>query len=127
MIYRLAADLVLIVHLGFVLFVVLGGLLVLRWNRLVVIHLAAVCWGALIELTGYVCPLTPLEVRLRQLGAEAGYDGDFIGHYIIEFLYPSGLTRSLQVWLGISVLLSNALIYGYYLLRKRRHEPTHDS
>jgi hypothetical protein len=99
----------------------------LRWNRLVVIHLAAVCWGALIELIGYVCPLTPLEVRLRQLGAEAGYDGDFIGHYIIEFLYPSGLTRSLQVWLGISVLLSNALIYGYYLLRKRRHEPTHDS
>ena len=120
MIYRLSADLVLIVHLGFVLFVVLGGLLVWRWSWLVGIHLAAVSWGALIEFAGFACPLTPLEDHLRELGGEVGYEGDFIGHYITEFLYPAGLTRSLQIWLGSLALLSNLLIYGYFLVRKVR-------
>jgi hypothetical protein len=120
MIYRLSADLVLIVHLGFVLFVVLGGLLVWRWRWLAGIHLAAVFWGALIEFSGFACPLTPLEGHLRQLGGEVRYEGDFIGHYITEFLYPAGLTRSLQIWLGSLALFSNLLIYGYFLIWIRR-------
>jgi hypothetical protein len=120
MIYRLCADLVLIVHLGFVLFVVLGGLVVWRWTWLIWIHLAAVFWGALIEFAGWVCPLTPLEGYLRELGGEVRYEGDFIAHYITEFLYPAGLTRSLQMWLGSLVLLLNFLIYGCCLVRKWR-------
>ena len=124
MIFRLGADLVLIVHLGFVLFVVLGGLLVWRWTWLIWIHLAAVSWGALIEFAGFVCPLTPLEGRLRELGGEVRYEGDFIGQYITAFLYPPGLTRSLQIWLGSLALLSNLLLYGYFLVRGLRGNAT---
>lgn len=120
MIYRLSADVVLIVHLAFVLFVVLGGFLVLRWAKLLWLHLAAVFWGVLAEFAGIVCPLTPLEVTLRQLGGEAGYQGDFIGHYVTAVLYPSGLTRELQVGLGFAALLLNALIYGSIFFHKRR-------
>ena len=116
--YRLAADLILLVHLAFVLFVLLGGLLVLRWARLLWIHLAAVLWGVLTEFAGIICPLTPLEVMLRQLGGEAGYEGDFINRYLIAILYPDGLTRGLQIWLGFAALLPNILIYAY-LLRRR--------
>ncbi len=121
MFYRLGADLILIVHLLFVLFVVFGGLLAWRWRRLVRVHLAAVIWGALVEFTGFICPLTPLEVRLRELGGEAGYAGDFIGHYLAGLLYPAGLTRSLQIGLGIAVVLINALIYGLGFLGKHGH------
>ena len=119
MTYRLAADLILILHLAFVLFVVLGGLLLLRWPKLVWLHLAAVTWGALMEFIGFVCPLTPLEVDLRRLGGEAGYEGDFIQHYITASLYPSGLTRKMQIGLGISVLVLNMLIYGYWIAHRR--------
>jgi hypothetical protein len=120
MMYRVAADLVLIIHLAFVVFVVLGGLLVLRWPRLMWLHLPAVLWGAAIELIGFVCPLTPLEVWLREQGGEPGYEGDFIGHYITALLYPEGLTRGLQVLLGALALLPNVAIYGYLLVRRRR-------
>ena len=102
MIYRLSADLVLIVHLGFVLFVVLGGLLVWRWRWLIGIHLAAVFWGALIEFAGFVCPLTRLEGHLRELGGEVRYEGDFIGHYITELLYPSALALAIRGPIGLS-------------------------
>src|SRR5438552_4436510 len=105
MLYRLSADLVLVLHFGFVAFVVLGGVLVLRWPRLRWAHLPAVAWGALIEFAGWVCPLTPLEVLLRRRGGEAGYSGDFIDHYLTATLYPAGLTRRLQVALGTMVLL----------------------
>jgi hypothetical protein len=120
MVYRLAADLVLIVHLGFVAFVVFGALLVWRWPRLVWWHLAAVAWGALTEFLGLVCPLTYLEVWLRELGGQAGYAGDFIDHYITAVLYPSGLTRSAQVVLGILVIVTNALFYIGFFARRRR-------
>jgi hypothetical protein len=103
-----------------VLFVLLGGLLVLRWPRLMALHLAAVFWGVMIEFFGFVCPLTPLEVTLRQLGGESGYEGDFIAHYITAALYPSGLTREMQIWLGFAALVPNVLIYGYLFIRKRR-------
>ncbi len=120
MLWRLSADFVLVVHLAFVLFVLLGGLLVLRWPRLLWLHLAAIFWGALIEFAGFTCPLTPLEVALRELGGEAGYQGGFIEHYLTAALYPEGLTREIQIVLGAGMLLLNATIYGYVLVRRKR-------
>lgn len=121
MIYRALADLVLVLHLGFVLFVVLGGLLVLRWPRVAFLHLPAAVWGVLIEYTGWICPLTPLENSLRLRGGEAGYTGGFIEHYIQPALYPNGLTRTTQIALGSFALLINLVAYGAVLSR-RRHE-----
>lgn len=118
--YGLLADVVLVVHLGFVLFVVLGGLLVLRWRGLAWLHVPAAAWGALIEFAGGVCPLTPLEQRFRRLGGEAGYSGEFIDHYVRAVLYPEGLTRSMQFALGAIVLLVNAAIY-WMLVRRLKH------
>jgi hypothetical protein len=120
MIYRMAADLLLLAHLAFVAFVLFGALLVLRWPGLLWFHLAAVLWGVLVELTGAICPLTPLEVRLRQLSGGIGYQGDFIGHYLTAVLYPAGLTRELQIALGLMALVPNALAYGYLVRRKKR-------
>jgi len=120
MFHHLSADLIVILHLAFILFVVLGGLLVLRRPRLMWLHLPAVVWGTLSEFLGVFCPLTPLETTLRELGGGTGYEGDFIGHYITAVIYPSGLTRGLQIALGFGVLLLNMAIYGYWLLRKRR-------
>lgn len=120
MVYRLLADLVLLVHLGFVAFVVLGGLLVLRWPRLMWLHVPAVLWGVAIEFIGFICPLTPLEQSLREQGGEASYEGDFIAHYITALLYPHGLTRGIQMVLGVLALVPNVAIYGYLLVRRRR-------
>jgi hypothetical protein len=119
MLYRLSADLILIIHLAFVLFVALGGFLVLRRPQLMWLHLPAVVWGALSEFLGVICPLTPLETMLRELGGGSVYEGDFIEHYITALVYPSGLTRGAQVALGFGALLLNMAIYGYWMLRKR--------
>lgn len=118
MLYRFLADLVVVLHLAFVLFVVAGGLLVWRWPRLAWLHVPAAAWGALIEFAGWICPLTPLENRLRRLGGEAGYAGGFVEEYLLAVLYPSGLTRTHQLVLGALVLALNLAIYGL-LLRKR--------
>jgi len=109
--YRLLADLVLVVHAAFVVFVVLGGLAVLRWPRLAWIHLPAAIWGAGIEFAGGICPLTPLENHWRRLAGEQGYPGGFVEHYLMAALYPEGLTRDLQIGLGLAVLAVNAAIY----------------
>ena len=122
MIYRALADLVLVVHLAFVLFVVLGGLLVLRWPRTAWFHIPAAIWGVLIEFTGWICPLTPLENSLRTRGGEAGYNGGFIEHYIQPLLYPAGLTRSTQVVLGSLALALNLTAYAIMVSRMRRQE-----
>jgi Protein of Unknown function (DUF2784) len=119
-IYRALADLVLTLHLGFVLFVVFGGLLVMQWPRIVWIHVPAAVWGVAIEYTGWICPLTPLENSLRVMGGEAGYAGGFIEHYLLPTLYPQGLTRGTQFVLGSLVLMINAAAYGALLLRTRR-------
>jgi hypothetical protein len=103
----------------FVLFVVAGGLLALRWPRLAYVHLPAAAWGVLIELTGWVCPLTPLEQSLRLKAGEQGYSGSFIEHYVLPLLYPSALTRTIQVGLGAIVIAVNLCIYGYLLKRRR--------
>lgn len=118
--YRLSADLILIIHLAFVLFVALGGFLVLRRPRIMWLHLPAVAWGTLNEFLGVFCPLTPLETTLRELGGGTGYTGDFIEHYITAVIYPSGLTRGIQIALGFGALLLNMAIYGYCLFRRGR-------
>jgi len=118
--YHFAADGVLIVHLGFVLFVTAGGLLVLRWTKLAWLHVPAVMWAAFVEFTGRICPLTPLEVSLRRSAGEAGYAGDFIEHYVVSLLYPDGLTRDTQTTLGALVLVVNAVIYVAVAMRWRR-------
>ena len=112
MVYRLTADLIVILHAAFVLFVVFGGLLVWRWRRVAGLHLLALLWGASVELAGLICPLTPLENHLRELGNRAAYHGDFINHYLTAFLYPEGLTRPIQIGLGLAVLLINVVVYG---------------
>jgi hypothetical protein len=117
--YRILADAVLLLHFAFVAFVVLGGLFVLRWPRLAWLHLPAALWGAAIEFAGAVCPLTPLENRLRALGGGAGYSGGFIQHYLVSLIYPAGLTRPIQIALGILVVAINLAIY--LCLWRRRH------
>jgi hypothetical protein len=120
MLYRALADLVLLVHLAFILFVVLGGLLVFRWPRVAFAHLPAAAWGVLIELAGGICPLTPLEQHLRQRGGETGYAGDFIGHYLTATIYPAGLTRGIQIGLGAIVLVVNGMAYWWWWRRRKR-------
>ena len=110
--FRALADLVLVFHFAFVLFVVLGGFLAFRWPRVAWIHLPLAFYGVLVEFIGFVCPLTPLEVSFRQLGGEAGYKGGFIEHYITAAIYPSGLTREVQFILGASVAALNITVYA---------------
>ena len=117
MLYGILADLVVIGHFTFVLFAVLGGLLVLRWKQCLWIHVPVVLWAALIEFTGWICPLTPLENWLRARGGAVGYPSSFIEHYILPVLYPTQLTRQLQITLGLLVLGINLGIYGWMLRR----------
>lgn len=117
--YRALADVVLVLHFTFVLFVVLGGVLVLRWPRLAWAHVPVALYGALIEFAGFVCPLTPLEVALRRRGGEAGYSGGFVEQYITAALYPEGLTREIQWVLGGLVLLVNGVVYALVVRRAR--------
>jgi hypothetical protein len=120
MIYRLLADLVFLAHLAFALFVVLGGIAVWLKPRLAWLHLPAVAWGALIEFAGWICPLTPWEQSLRRLAGEKGYTGGFVEHYLLPILYPEGLTREIQIGLGLLVLLINGIAYLLILRRFRR-------
>jgi hypothetical protein len=122
MAYRAAADAILVAHLAFVLFVVFGALLLLRWPRLAWLHIPAVVWAAFIEFSGMICPLTPLEVALRQRAGQAGYGGGFIDHYVVSLLYPEGLTQNTQAMLGAVVVAINAAIY-IVAFRRRRTSP----
>lgn len=118
MFYRIAADAVVLTHFAFVLFVALGGFLVVRWNGLAWVHLPIAIYGTLIEFIGFVCPLTPLENALRRSGGEAGYDNSFVEQYIMRILYPDGLTRRVEITLGIAVIVLNVIAYAI-ALRKR--------
>ncbi|WP_296217735.1 DUF2784 domain-containing protein [Pseudomonas sp. UBA2684] len=120
MIWQLAADAVLSLHLLFIVFVLLGGLLVLRWRCWVWLHVPAAIWGVVVELLHLQCPLTPLENSLRQAAGQAGYGGGFVEHYLIPIIYPAGLTPQIQLWLGAFVLVLNVLIYSVLLLRLKR-------
>jgi hypothetical protein len=107
----LAADALVVVHLAFVAFVVLGGVLVLRWPRLAWVHVPAAIWGAWIEFAGWICPLTPLENRLREEAGQQGYATSFVEHYLLPVLYPAALTRELQWLLGGTVIAVNVVVY----------------
>ena len=120
--YGLMADLVLVAHLAFVVFVVLGGLLVWRWRRLAWVHVPVALWGAAIAAVGFTCPLTPLENRLQRLGGRAGYQGGFIEHYVTALVYPAGLTREAQLALGAAVLALNLVVYWRVLTVSRREQ-----
>ncbi len=113
MMYPLLADLVLIVHRAFVVFVLCGGLLMLRWRWIAWLHLPAAVWGAVVEFTGWICPLTPLENWLRAQGGETSYRSDFITQYLLPVLYPGDLARDLQLLLGTGVVVLNAAVYWW--------------
>lgn len=120
MLFLIAADLMVVLHLGFIGFIVIGGFLVLRWRWVLFLHVPAAVWGALIEFKGWLCPLTPLEQQLRQASGQTGYTGGFIEHYILPIVYPSNLTREVQIVLGTFVVVINVAIYGWMIAQHRR-------
>ena len=124
MMYRWLADATVALHLAFILFVVLGGLLALKDVRWAYLHLPAVAWVAWLEFSGAICPLTPLENALRIRAGQAGYEGGFIDHYLLPLIYPAGLTPQIQVGLGIGVVVLNVIIYGWLWRRRRTKEAT---
>ena len=117
MLYRFLADAVVVIHCGFVLLVVVGGFLVLRWPRVAWVQLPAAVWGVLVEWSGWVCPLTPLENWLRAQGGAAGYAGGFVERYLLPVLYPANLTRGVQILLGAAALAANLIAYALVLTR----------
>lgn len=113
MIYAALADLTLVLHFAFILFVVLGGIIVVKRPWMLWIHLPAAVYGVLIELGGWICPLTPLENWLRQKAGQQGYTGGFVEHYLLPVIYPEDLTRNVQFVLAALVFLVNAVIYAF--------------
>lgn len=120
MLSRIAADLVLVVHLGFIVFVILGGLLLLRFPKIMYLHIPAAVWGAVVEISGRICPLTTWENDLRQSAGESGYAESFVEHYLVPIIYPAGLTRDVQLTLAGIVVFANIVIYGWLLYRWNR-------
>lgn len=117
MVSCIIADIIVVIHSVFILFVMTGGFLVLRWRRLILLHVPAALWGALIEFQGWFCPLTYLEKHFRKGG---GYHGGFIEHYILPLVYPPELTRQLQIFFGSAVLAVNCAVYAWLLARHFR-------
>jgi hypothetical protein len=105
------ADVLVVLHLTFIIFVVAGGFLTLKWRRLTFLHLPAALWGAFVEFSGWLCPLTPIEQKLRRAGSAAGYSGTFIEHYLLPVIYPADLTREIQIFLGVCVVAINMVAY----------------
>jgi hypothetical protein len=120
MFYRLGADLVFLLHFSFVLFVVFGGLLLIKWPRLIWLHLPAVAWGVFVEFSGWICPLTPLENWLRAQAGAATHTRDFIVRHLSSILYPDALTHEIQLILGATLLAVNLAIYGWLWRTSRR-------
>lgn len=118
--YKFLADAVVVIHLAFIIFVVLGGLLVYKYRLFAWIHLPAVFWGAYVEFTGRICPLTPLENRLRVAAGLTGYGGGFVDEYLMPVIYPSGLTEATQIILGIMVVIINLIIYGSFFVTQKK-------
>lgn len=108
-----AADLIVLLHFTFILFVVFGGFAVLKWRWTALLHIPCAAWGVLVESFGWICPLTPLEIYLRDVANEPLYSGDFIDRYILPIIYPEGLTREIQVAFAVAIVLINACLYGW--------------
>ena len=113
MYWGILSNFVILVHFVFIVFVLMGGLLTLRWRWIPWLHLPAAIWAIALEFGGWMCPLTYLENWIRELRAESGYPGGFIEYYLIPLIYPTGLTASLQILLGVSVLILNIVIYSW--------------
>lgn len=122
--YSLLADLIVVLHFSFVLFVLFGGLLTAKWPHVMWIHGPALAWGSLVEFTGLVCPLTPLENRLRMMGGESGYHGDFLSRWLLPVLYPDFLTPGIQIALGCLLLALNVTIYAWIWRTRFSHRPS---
>ncbi len=122
--FRLAADAVLVAHLAFILFALLGAALTPRWRWTPIVHVPAAAWGLFIELTGRICPLTYLENSLRIKAGQSGYPESFIEHYLLAIVYPAGLTREVQFVLAGVVIISNAAIYGWLIYAWRASRKT---
>jgi hypothetical protein len=120
MIHGALADGVLLFHFAFIVFVLVGGALALRWPWLAWLHVPSFLWGAVMELAGWICPLTPLELHLRALAGSGGYEVRFLEHYLLRLIYPGSLTRTMQIAIGIGVLALNAVIYARLLHRMRK-------
>jgi len=120
MIAGLAADMIVLVHLGFIMFVALGGFLVIKWHNIAFLHIPCALWGVLIAFGGWICPLTPLEMHFRQLAGIAGYDDGFIDHYVMPIVYPAGLTRGMQIAFGVTILVVNLLVYTRVLVNRAK-------
>jgi hypothetical protein len=125
MVALILADVVLVLHLAFVLFLLFGGLLAITWRKAIWLHLPAVAWGVFVEFSGWVCPLTPLESWLREQGGGRGYAGDFLGHYLEALLYPDNLSRNTQLIFGAIVMLVNGGIYLWLWRRERLTSSSH--
>jgi hypothetical protein len=122
---NLLGDLVVVLHFAFIVFVVFGGLLVMRWPRIAWLHLPAVVWGGVVEGFGWICPLTYLENDLLAAAGRPGYEGDFIARHLLPLIYPAALTREIQVAIGVGVVLLNAIVYAIVLVRKRKKDELH--
>ena len=120
MIYSFLADLLVLFHLVFILYVIAGALLILKWPKTFWLHLPSCFWGMTVEFTGWICPLTPWEIQLRRLAGEEGYSGSFIEQYLIPIIYPSGLNREIQMLLGSTVLIVNLSLYTLILIKRRK-------
>ncbi|MDP2882242.1 MAG: DUF2784 domain-containing protein [Azonexus sp.] len=119
MFYRLAAEAVLLLHLAFIVFVVLGAALAARWPWLPLAHVPAAAWGVFVEITGRLCPLTSAENYLRVKAGQLGYTESFIEHYLLTIIYPAGLTREIQLALAAAVVAINIAIYGWLFYHRR--------
>ena len=118
--HLLLAEIIVVLHLLFIIFALFGGLMVLKWPRLIWLHIPVVVWGALTEFMGLICPLTPLEIWLRQQAGADPYEGGFISHYLVPLIYPPGLTPAVQWLLGAGLVLFNLLVYGWLYRRRYR-------
>jgi len=120
MLYRVLAESVLVIHFAFIAFALFGGFLVIRYRRVMFLHLPCLAWGIYIELSGGICPLTPLENRLRRAAGDAGYEGGFIEHYLIAIIYPDGLTHTMQLALAGILVTLNAFAYTLVIRKHRK-------
>jgi drug/metabolite transporter superfamily protein YnfA len=121
-VYNVLANVILLVHFLFIAFVICGGLLVIHWPRLAVVHLPAAVWGAVVEIFGWVCPLTPLENHFRLLAGNSSYSGDFIARYLIPVIYPENLTATIQQVFGGLVIIINLIIYTIAIQKQLLHK-----
>ena len=127
MIYSFLADLLVVFHLVFILYVIAGAPLNFKWTKTLWLHLPSCFWGMTVEFTGWICPLTPWEIQLRRLACEEGYTGSFIEQYLIPIIYPSGLNREIQMLLGSTVLIVNFSLYTLILIKRRKRKTPENS